>query len=181
MALFGSGRDASLLRHLSREIMQRFLSIEVEFYKLSLPDTETNIYGESRKKTYYHPVKLFALVQKEDKTATDTDTGLDFSKLVTFYFLRDDLTDINLVLEEGDIIRWDLGYYEVDNVRQPTYWVGRNPSTLPAVTQGDIPEHGYNMHVVAETHLTRENAVLLREVRSGVNNIKNSGNLPRGL
>ena len=36
MALFGSSRDASLIKSINRELINRFIDTEVAFYKLSL-------------------------------------------------------------------------------------------------------------------------------------------------
>ena len=47
MALFGSARDASLVRSINRELINEFIDTEVAFYKLSLEDTRSNIYDES--------------------------------------------------------------------------------------------------------------------------------------
>ena len=49
MALFGSGRDASLIRSMSRELL-RYIDTEVLHYKLVLDSTNENIYGESELK-----------------------------------------------------------------------------------------------------------------------------------
>jgi hypothetical protein len=181
MALFGSSRDANLIKHMSRELMQRIIGIEVEYYKLSLADTKTNIYNESGQKTYYHPMRVYSLVQREDKTAKEGEVAIDFDKLTTFSFLRDDLVTMNLVVETGDIVKWDGGFYEIDLVRESDYWVGRNPDRLIGVVQNEIPDYGYSISVVAESHLTRANALNLVETRSGINSIKTKNNLPRNL
>lgn len=172
MALFSSARDASLIRSFSRELMQRFISIEIEYFKLSLNDTELNIYGESNKKTYFNPIRIFSLIRKEDATATDEDTGINVAQIVTYAFLRDDLKDAGIFIEAGDIIKYDASYYEIDNVRHKQYWMGRNPDTLVAYQQGDINEFGYSVSVIAETHMTRISSLHLIDVRSGINTIK---------
>ena len=38
MALFGSARDASLVRSINRELINDFIDTEIAFYKLSLDD-----------------------------------------------------------------------------------------------------------------------------------------------
>ena len=172
MALFSSSRDASLVRSLNRELMRRIITIEVEFYKLALNETESNIYGESNKKTYYQPVRLYSLINKSDTTSADDDTGLNISKSVVYSFLRDDLVDLGLVIEIGDIIKYDAAYYEIDNVRHQQYWMGRNPDTLIAQVQREINEHGYSVAISAEAHMTRLSSLNLVEVRSGINTIK---------
>ena len=115
MALFGSGRDASLIRSMSRELL-RYIDTEVLHYKLVLDSTNENIYGESERRTYYKPTRITTIVQKDEKTATTDDFGLEFNRTGIFAFLRDDLKDKNIHVEEGDVIEWDNEYYEIDNV-----------------------------------------------------------------
>ena len=54
MALFGSGRDASFVRGINKEIVNKYVDTEVEIYKLSLEDTVSNIYDESSEKYYFN-------------------------------------------------------------------------------------------------------------------------------
>ena len=53
MALFGSGRDASLFRRISRELMGNIISQQCVFYKFSLDKTTTNMYGEASGGRFY--------------------------------------------------------------------------------------------------------------------------------
>lgn len=168
MALFGSGRDASLIRSINRELIHNILSIEVELYKLSLDDTPINIYNESNLKTYYNPVKMCCLLNKQPTTAENGEFGIDFSRTAEFGFLRDDLKDINFVLETGDIISWDNNYFEIDNVRGSQYWIGRNEETLPAVISNEIDEYGYSVSIICETHQVRISSLQLNDTNYGV-------------
>lgn len=159
--------------------MQRFISVEVAFYKLALPEMEINLYNESNSKVYYNPVRFFSLVAFEETSMNDIDTGLDTSQSVVFSFLRDDLKDLDVVFDEGDIIKWDGKYYEIDNLRFNQYWMGRNPDHLLITTEGRSNDmgFGYNIAVRADTHLTRLSSIQLVEFRSGVNPV----NVPRNL
>lgn len=159
--------------------MQRFISVEIAYYKLALPEMEINLYNESNSKVYYNPVRFFSLVAFEETSMNDVDTGLDTSQSVVFSFLRDDLKDLDVVFDEGDIIKWDGKYYEIDNLRFNQYWMGRNPDHLLITTEGRSNDmgFGYNIAVRADTHLTRLSSIQLVEFRSGVNRI----NVPRNL
>ena len=50
MALFGSARDASLVRTINRELINKYIDMEVGFYKLDLSSTPSNLYNESNNK-----------------------------------------------------------------------------------------------------------------------------------
>jgi hypothetical protein len=169
MAIFGSARDASLVRHINRELINDFIDTEVGFYKLSLNDTAANMYDEADNKVYYSPMRINCLALKEDKSYTGDDTGYDSSRTGEFNFLRDDLKDKNIVIEEGDIIEWDNEFYEIDGVGASQYWTGRNPATDIGFIKGDRDEFGLSVAVKVTAHVTRRNRLNIQEVRSGVN------------
>lgn len=182
MPLFASQRDSKLLKHFFKEKMHKFDSIEVEIYKLSLPESNVNLYNESVNKVYYNPVRFFCTPTKEAYEVIDVDTNIDTAQLVQFFFLRDDLVDKDFVIESGDVIKFDERFYEVDNAQSTQYWAGRNPQTLPVVTEGRLSSSsGYNVGIVAQTHLTRPSQLNIVEVRSGVSNAKSNSYLPKNL
>lgn len=182
MPLFGGARDASLIRRLNREMMQRILGIEVDVYKIALTDTIPNIYGETSDKQYYAPIRMHCIVRKDDNTMVSNEIGeLDIEKTITFGFLRDDLVDINLVIEVSDIVKWDGGYYHVDNVKSSNYWWNRNPDTLTGYQQGEYREFGYAISIIAEAHRTAMSDINIVETRSGINHPKNKVKRPRYL
>ena len=45
MALFGTQRDVSLFRHMSRELMGDIITEQCAFYKYKLEETKINLYG----------------------------------------------------------------------------------------------------------------------------------------
>ena len=134
MALFGGARDISLFRHVNRELMGDIITQQCAFYKYKIEETKVNLYGEAAEEKYYMgPVLLNCLIDRKDQEYPETDLGTDFNWGATFKFLRDDLltagedfnknfapTDHNygasLVPEVGDIILYQDGYYEVDNI-----------------------------------------------------------------
>jgi hypothetical protein len=143
---------------------------------------EMNLYNESSKKVYYNPVRLFCLVNKDAANSQDTDIGMDFTQTVQFKFLRDDLKDIDVVLTEGDIIKYDEKLYEIDNINEQQYWMGRNNETLPIEVEGrNNRSFGFNISLIVQTHLTRVSQLNLVEARSGVNNISSNRNFPKNL
>ena len=167
MALFGSERDASLIRHISNELIVNYVDTEIEFYKLILEQTRENLYGESDSKSYYNAIKIPCLVAKEEKQIIADDYGLDSTRTGIFSFSRDYLADRNVVIEIGDILWWDNEYYELDVVHSTQYWGGRNPATDLGRISGDREEFGYSVAVRAEGHVTRRNKLNLVEVRHG--------------
>lgn len=178
MALFGSARDASLIRSVNRELINRYIDTEVGFYKLNLEATRRNIYDESDNKIYYSVMKMNSLVLRDSRTRSLDEYGGDSTRTVTFGFLRDDLKDKNIVMEIGDIIEFDGEFHEIDNVSSSEYWGGKNPSRDLGFTLGERDEFGYSVSIVCETHVTRKNGLNIQEVRSGINR---TNNVPRNL
>ena len=152
MALFGTARDVSLFRHMSRELMADIITEQCGYYKYKLEETKINLYGEAAHEKYYMgPVLLNVLVERTDNVYPETDLGTDYDKEVQFSFLRDDLLDKNqefnqfdnkgnsytglpgtgygadLVPQVGDIIMYNEGYYEVHETISNQYFVGKNP------------------------------------------------------
>jgi hypothetical protein len=86
MALFGSARDASLVRSINRELIYDFIDTEIAFYKLSLDDTKANMYDEADNKVYYAPMRFNALVQKDEKTVIGDEYGMEYTRTGIFGF-----------------------------------------------------------------------------------------------
>ena len=178
MALFGSARDASLVRSINRELINEFIDTEIGFYKLSLNDTAANMYDEADNKVYFSPMRMNCLVLKEDKSYTGDEAGYDSARTGEFNFLREDLKDKNIVVEEGDVIEWDNEFYEIDGVGSSQYWTGRNPATDIGFVKGDRDEFGLSVAIKVTAHVTRRNRLNIQEVRSGVNK---PNSIPRNL
>jgi len=170
MALFGGKRDAKFIAAINSELINSVIDTEIEFYKLVIEQSNSNIYGESDAKKYYNPVRIPGLILKEEKSMVNEDFGLDSTRIGTFAFSRDYLKDRNIMIEEGDILYYDNEYYEADSVHGSQYWTGRNPSTDIGFTVGDRGEFGYNVAIRVEAHITRRNKLNLVDVRFGGDN-----------
>ena len=124
--LFGSNRDFDLLVNINRELLKDVVEQEILYYKLSLEDTLSNLYGEALDKSYWEPLKLNCLITRGDQVITSDDFGPDLSREASFAFIRQDLSDVSVVPEVGDILMWHEDYYEVDTVRENQLFVGRD-------------------------------------------------------
>ena len=98
MALYGTSRDVSLIRHLNRELLHDIISQQCVFYQLQATETKVNIYGESSGAKYYaEPVILNMLLNLGDISSPTGDMGVDYDLPITFTFFRDDLIDANIL------------------------------------------------------------------------------------
>ena len=178
MALFGSARDASLVRSINKELINNIIDTEVAFYKLSLQDTQSNMYDEADNKTYYAPMRINCLAQKDEKAMMSDEYGYDMTRTGIFAFLRDTLKDSTIIIEEGDVLEWDNEFYEIDSVGASQYWRGTNPDTDIGFTERLREEYGYSVAVICNAHVTRRNRLNIQEVRTGINR---PNSIPRNL
>lgn len=162
MAMYSGQRDTSFKRRINRSFINRTVSEEVIYYKLSLADTVYNIYGESKKKMYMQPVMLTCIVDRQPQTNEDADYGVNTNRLVNFNMLKDDLIDLHLVPEKGDIITWNEGYYEVDNIVEDQLLVGKDPNY--SLEQG-LEKFGASWSIICEAHLTHINRLNIVQSR----------------
>ena len=128
MALYGTSRDVSLIRHLNRELLHDIISQQCVFYQLQAAETKVNIYGEAAGAKYYtEPVILNMLLNLGDISSPTGDMGVDYDLPITFTFFRDDLIDANILPKIGDIVMWYEGYWELDNIADNQLFVGKDP------------------------------------------------------
>lgn len=166
MALFGSMRDAKFLAAINSELLNSVVDTEIEFFKLLVASSDSNIYGESESKSYYNSILIPCLITKETKTATMDDYGHSYTRTAQFGISRDILERAMFFPEVGDIVFWDNEYYELDNVDANQYFAGKNPETWPNGTG-----HGYSVSVLCDAHATRQTAQNITNIRRGGTNL----------
>ena len=155
MALYGTQRDFSLFRHLNRELMGDIITQQCAVYKFKIEETKVNIYGEAAEEKYYMgPVLFNVLIERQDQQFPETDLGTDFTWAIDFKFLRDDLVDAEVVPEVGDIILYEEGYYEVDDVINNQLFVGKDTRypNKPNTYENDLDKFGYDVSIICKTH-----------------------------
>lgn len=149
MPRFVSQRDFNLFQHFNRELIADVVDVDVILYKIILDITAINIYGEATEKSRYNPVELKALVKYPYQQADTRDGfGVDVVQNVEFRFVRSLLQQVNTFPETGDIIYYDNGYYEIDNVNDSQY-VGAQPQ--------------YSTSIICNAHLTRLSGLQIME------------------
>ena len=166
MALYGQMRDISMFRFINRELMQRIISQQCVFYKYNVTTTKVNMYGEAVEgRNFADPVILFALIETSQFENPVDDFGVDFKWQVTYKFLKDDLVDANVYPEAGDIIMYQNGYWEIDNVSTAQFFVGKDPEYpyLDAAESNpyeeDLGQFGYDVSVICKAHYTPSDKV----------------------
>ena len=123
----------------------------VILYRVSVYETETNMYGEaSEGKVYKQGVKLPCIVNAEDFDFNYDEFGADNKQTATFAFQRAYLVEVNVKPDIGDIFQWNEGYFEVDSYNE-NQLIGGQPD---------------NSHsIVVQAHLVRMPTTNLEEYR----------------
>jgi len=152
MAQFVSQRDIDFFDGLNSELIDSIIDTKINVFKVSLHDTEVNLYGESMSKVYFSGVIVGCLITSEDSAVNMVEYGPDIDQEVSFAFHRKTLHAQNLYLEIGDIIEWNSGYHEINNIIENQF------------ISGQI-DHSHS--ILCTTHLTRKSKLKLEQIRSG--------------
>lgn len=160
--IFGSTRDFNLLNHIGRELLKNVVEQEVLYYKLSLEDTNVNIYGEGLQKVFSSYTKLNCMITRGDQVITEDDFGPDLTRDASFAFIRQDLVDLGIVPEVGDVVMWHENYYEVGTVRENQLFLGKDNS-YNLTEYGS--KFGASVSIIVDCHLTRADKVGIAQAR----------------
>lgn len=163
MSIFGYRKDFNLFRGVARELISSVAEQVVGYYKVSLEDTISNIYGESSDKVYDDPIKLNCLITRGNQVISANDFGQDLTRDASFAFLKDDMIDKSFMAEVGDIIFWQNDYYEVDTVRENQLFFGKDSDYN--VIEDYHSKYGASVSVICDTHLTRIDKLGIEEAR----------------
>lgn len=162
MALFGGSRDVSLFRSINRELLHRIIDVEVLVYKLNLSSTTMNVYDETTNKVYDSAVLIPSLITIDDQSWNADDYSADITQTATFAFLRDDLVDRNIPISIGDIIEFKSRFFEIDSIVENQNVVGKDPDSWFGGS-----DHGYNVSIICQAHVTRQSKLDIVETRFG--------------
>ena len=119
-------RDTNLAKRFNDELVGNLkdgscgiIGQEVILYRVSTYETETNMYGEAVcGKVYEAGVKLSCIIEAEDFDFNTDEFGPDTRQDSQFHFQRDMLIDVNFRPDIGDIVSWNLGYFEITKTNE---------------------------------------------------------------
>ena len=119
-------RDLDVFTRVNKELIgdirlgkDGIINQQVVLYKVSVQDTQTNMYGEaSGGKRWKDGVKFACLVDAADFDYNNDEFGRDEQQNVSFRILRQTLIDLSLVAELGDVIEWNWAYFEIQSINE---------------------------------------------------------------
>ena len=164
MALFGGSRDISLFHTINKELIKDIIQTEVAYYKFALEQTKINVYGEAPGKNYFEPLKITCLINREDQAWSSDEFGSDINQKISFNFLKNELKDINLIPEIGDLLLFRNNFYEVDARTENQLILGRDPDYAISTETSDF---GDSFSILLSTHISRVEKLNLIPLREG--------------
>ena len=153
-------RDVDLVTRVTKELVgdkqnskDGLINQECVIYKPSLQESAVNMYGEGAggMRVYKNGVQMNALITADDFDFNQDEFGPDANQTATFSFLRQSFIDASMVLEIGDLIDWNYGYFEVGSINENQLIGGM---------------FDQNFSVIASAFLIRKSSVQIERVRS---------------
>jgi hypothetical protein len=119
-------RDLDVFTRVNKELIgdirlgkDGIINQQVVLYKVSVQDTQTNMYGEAAGgKKWKNGVKFACLVDAEDFDWNTDEFGPDDQQTASFHILRQTLIDLSLVPEIGDVFEWNWAYFEISSINE---------------------------------------------------------------
>ena len=119
-------RDLDVFTRVNKELIgdirlgkDGIINQQVVLYKVSVQDTQTNMYGEAAGgKKWKDGVKFACLVDAADFDWNNDEFGPDEQQNADFHILRQSLIDLSLVPELGDVIEWNWAYFEIQSINE---------------------------------------------------------------
>ena len=126
--LFVGKKERDLVKQVNDELIERVIGQAILYYPVSLEHSDFHdLYGEAIKKSFLPPVRIFALIEKEETDTPFTNYGIDKVANITVHFHKRRLVeDQDLQVREGDFIQYDGQYYEIAELSQPRYLFGQD-------------------------------------------------------
>ena len=153
-------RDVDLATRVTKELVgdkqnnkDGLVNQEIVVYKPSLQESAVNMYGEGAggMRVYKNGVQMNALITADDFDFNQNDFGPDANQTATFSFLRQSFIDASMVLEIGDLIDWNYGYFEIGTINENQLIGG---------------QFDQNYSVIANSFLVRKSSIQIERVRS---------------
>lgn len=125
MPLFRGKRDIAFVKALNRELIERVIGEKITYYPISLQNSQTNFYGESKEKIVDPPVEIYALVEWQDQEVTTTEYGQDKIYILQVFILNEHLLIQHIEPIEGDMIDYDGVKFEITEITEPQLIFGK--------------------------------------------------------
>ena len=121
---FTPQKEIDFFDKVNQELIDDLVGQTVDIYKISLSETEENLYGESTTKTFDRGYRVNCLIQFNEPETTLDEFGSDTNTSIELYFHRTSLKDADFYPEIGDVVDWNQFYWELNSVTEPQLIAG---------------------------------------------------------
>jgi aminopeptidase-like protein len=135
---------------MNEELIDEVVGQSVDIYKVSVENTDENIYGESTTKYYEVGFRVNCLIMYNEPIVNQDEFGTDTSADIEMYFQRENLASgsLNFYPEVGDIVDWNNNYWEINGTTEPQLFAG-HPN--------------FNHQIKATAHFARMSSLQIEE------------------
>ena len=117
-------KEVQLFDVMNEELIDEIVGQTVDIYKISIDDTEENMYGESTTKYYNDGFRVNCLINFIEPEMLQDEFGADLNTSIEMYFHRNTLKDAGFLPEVGDIVDWNDFYFEINSITEPQLIAG---------------------------------------------------------
>ena len=143
-------KEFDLINSMNEELIDEVVGQSVDIYKVSVENTDENIYGESTTKYYDVGFRVNCLIMYNEPEIIQDEFGADNNSSIEMYFQRENLASgsLNFYPEAGDIVDWNDIYWEINGTTEPQLFAGH-------------PNFKHN--IVASAHRSRLSSLQIEE------------------
>ena len=145
---FVPSKEIELIDIMNEELIDEIVGQTVDIYKISVDDTEENMYGESTTKYYDKGFRVNCLINYVEPEMLQDEFGADLNTSVELYFHRTTLKEAGFYPEVGDIVDWNNFYFEMNSITEPQLIAGHP---------------GFNHQIKAVAHRSRLSSLQIEE------------------
>jgi len=119
-------KEIDLIDSMNEELIDEIIGQSVDIYKVSIDNTDENIYGESTTKYYEVGFRVNCLILFNEPEITQDEFGSDENSDIEMHFQRNNLSSgsLNFYPEMGDIVDWNDHYWEINGTTEPQLIAG---------------------------------------------------------
>ena len=143
-------KEIDTIDSMNEELIDEIIGQSVDIYKVSIDNTEENVYGESTTKYYEVGFRVNCLILFNEPEITQDEFGADENASIEMYFQRNNLSSgsLNFYPEMGDIVDWNEHYWEINGTTEPQLIAGHP---------------GYKHSITATAHRARLSSLQIEE------------------
>jgi len=147
---FTPQKEIDIIDSMNEELIDEIVGQSVDIYKVSIDNTDENVYGESTTKYYEVGFRVNCLILFNEPEIIQDEFGADENSSIEMYFQRNNLSSgsLNFYPEMGDIVDWNEHYWEINGTTEPQLIAGHP---------------GYKHSIAATAHRARLSSLQIEE------------------